>query len=61
MIGKKIKRKTAEVLKGLEEEDLFGVSIEDCNSSDVCTEENKDISPGDDGYGDDEEATIPKI
>ena len=51
-IGKKIKNKAAKVLKDFEEQDLFGVAIDECDSGDVCTAEKGDIPPGDDGYGD---------
>ncbi|MBQ3145323.1 MAG: hypothetical protein IJB90_01895 [Clostridia bacterium] len=43
--------------KGLSEEDLFGVSIDDDYDWDSTVSDAKksNIPPGDDGYGDDEE------
>lgn len=51
-IGKKIKKKASEILKDFEEEDPFGVTIDDCDGDEACTEKNEGIPPGDDGYGD---------
>lgn len=51
-IGKKIKKKACEIFKTIEDNDPFGVTIDDYDSGDACTEESKDIPPGDDGYGD---------
>lgn len=59
-IFKLIKKKItncANDLKELREEDLFAVSIDDdCDSAAVDSE--KIITPGDDGYGDEEEGIM---
>lgn len=51
-IGKRIKNKAAEIFKDFEEEDLFGVAIDNCDSGDVCNEENKDGAESEIGLGD---------
>lgn len=58
-MSKRINKKTSEFFKKFEDEDFFGVAIDDCESGN--TEKKEDIPPGDDGYGDDEEATVHKI
>ena len=51
-ICKKIKKKAREIYKAIEDNDPFGVTIDDYDSGDACTEKNQGIPPGDDGYGD---------
>ena len=52
-MSKRINKKTSEFFKKFEDEDFFGVAIDDCESGN--TEKKEDIPPGDDGYGDEEE------